>query len=188
MNGYKFLLPILLMVVLAVMPCIATAHPQDKIDAELRAVVEKSDSFEPIGIIIVFRNKPTEDQVNTLKAVHKMEIAYVYKMINGVAGKVPAGEISKIAEYDWVKEIWLDRKVYTMPSRTVETSGLIETLQEENDELRQTISNLNQEVGRLQDQVQLQQGQIPQLGIYASITFIAGAVAVTLIAKAHRSP
>lgn len=82
--------------VLATIPYLAFAQPSsDKIDAELQQVLERANPSDLIGIIIVFQDKPTEDQTNTLKTVHKMEITYVYKIIDGVAGKTPAGEIPK---------------------------------------------------------------------------------------------
>jgi hypothetical protein len=190
------LLPIILLGILATMPYLALAQPSEKIDIELQKVLETADPSDLIAIIIVFQDKPTEDQINTLKTIHKMEITYVYKIINGAAGKAPAEEIPKIAEYEWVKEIWLDKKVYVAPDKTVETSKLIETLQKEKDELRQTISNLNQEVNELQEQIKTQQSQTAQLEtnlkIYSSATFIAGLIAgiaaVILITKARRSP
>jgi hypothetical protein len=187
----KQLLSFVLIEIIVMMPCLALAQPLDKIDAELRMVLERSAPSELIGIIIVFQDRPTEDQLNTLKTIHKMEITHVYRIINGVAGRVPAGEIPKIAKYEWVKEIWLDRKVYVTSSKTVETSELIGTFQEENDKLRQTISNFNQEINELQGQLRAQQSQILQLEtnlkIYSVITFIVGLivgmVAITLIRK-----
>lgn len=181
--------------ILATTPCLVLAQPSDKLDAELQQVLERANPSDLIGIIIVFQDKPVEDQINTLKTAHKTEITYVYKIINGVAGKAPAGDIPKIAEYDWVKEIWLDKKVYATPNETVETSKLIETLQKENEELRQTISNLNREVNKLREQINTQQSHISQLEtnlkIYSVTALIAGLIAgvaaVILATKARRS-
>jgi len=177
----KPLLVLVLIGILATMPCSAFAQLSDKIDAELQAVLARSDPTDLIGIIIVFQDKPTEEQINTLKTVPEMDITYVYSIIPGVAGKAPAGEIPKIAKYDWVREIWLDKMVYVTSNKTVETSKLIETLQKENEELKETISNLNQEVNNLQAQINSQQSRISQLETnlktYAATTFIIGLIA-----------
>jgi hypothetical protein len=164
----------LLIVALAIMPYLALAQPSSKIDADLRAVLERLDPSEPIGIIIIFQDKFTEDQLNTLKTVHKMKISYVYKIINGIAGKAPAGEIPKIAEYDWVKEIWLDKKVYVTEGKTVETSKLIESLQKENEELRQNVNEL-------QEQVNTQQSYISKLETDLKICPIAAFIAGLIV-------
>jgi hypothetical protein len=110
----------------------SSAQASSKIDVELQAVLDKSPPSELISIIVIFKDKPAEDQINILKTVHKMEITYVYRIINGVAGKAPAEEIPKIAEYEWVKEVWLDKRVYAMPDKAINTSELIERLQKEN--------------------------------------------------------
>jgi len=154
-------------------PCSVLTQPIEKIDIELRKVLETVNPSELIAIIIVFQDKPTEDQINTLKTVHKMEITYVYKIINGVAGRVSAEDIPKIATYNWVKEIWLDRKVYVTTESAINTSKLIENLQKENEELRLNIS-------KLQEQVNTQQSQIHKLEtdlkIYPTATFITGLI------------
>jgi hypothetical protein len=182
------LLLIVLIGVSALLPCSALAQSVEKIDIELRKVLETTDPSELIAIIIIFQDKPTEDQLNILKTVHKMEISYVYKIINGVAGKAPAGEIPKIAEYDWVKGVWLDKKVYATTGETVETSKLIENLQKENEELKQNINEL-------QEQVNTQQSYISKLEInlkiYSIATFIAGLIVgigmITWIIKQRRA-
>lgn len=190
----KDLLFFILVGMLAAMPYVAFAQSSDKVDAELRSVLEGSDPSELIGIIIIFRSEPTEKQIDTLKTTHKMEIAYVYKIIYGVAGKAPAGEIPKVAQYDWVKEIWLDKKVYATSSKVVQTSKLVEMLQEENDKLRETLLTLNQDVNKLQEQVKAQQNQTSQLAAslkaYSAATFIVGlivgVVAAPLIKRVRR--
>jgi FtsZ-binding cell division protein ZapB len=175
-------------------PCLALAQSSQKIDMELQKVLETAPSSELIAIIIVFQDKPTEDQLDTLNTIHKMEITFVYRIINGVAGRAPAEEIPKIAEYEWVKGILLDKKVYTMPDKTIKTSELIEMLQKENDELRENISILNQKVNKLQEQIETEQSKAAQLEtnlkIYSSTTFIIGLIAgiasVILIKKQRR--
>ena len=163
----------------------------EKIDIELQEILKKSNSSEIIGIIMVFQDKPTEEQLNILRINHKMEITYVYRIINGIAGKAQAGEIVKIANYDWIKKIWLDKKVYVMSNKTLEISELIETIQKtypiqnmtiellqkiyptsnktiedlkrENEELKNTISNLNENINKLQEKIKIQEKQISQL-------------------------
>jgi hypothetical protein len=158
--------------------CSVFAQQYDKIDVELQEILEKSDPSKIINIIIVFKDKPNEDQLNILRINHKMEITHVYKIINGVAGKMQAGEIIKIANYDWVKEIWLDKKVYATSDKTMETSKLIETLQRENDELNNTISILNRDINKLQEQI----SQLSiNLKIYPTITFIIGLIIGVII-------
>jgi len=174
------LLFLVLMGTLAALSSSVLAQPSSKIDPELQAVLSKSTPFELINIIVVFQSKPTDDQVNTLKTAHGMIIMYRYSIINGVAGKAPATEIPKIAEYDWVKEIWLDKAVYTLTDKTVKVSELMEALEEENDKLRQTISDLNQEISGLEKQIQDQWCHISQLEtdlkIYPCVSFIAGLI------------
>lgn len=181
--------------VIMLVGCFTLAKSFDKVDLELQDVLERSNPSEPIGIIVVFYEEPSEDQINVLKTVHKMNISYVYKIIYAIAGKAPAGEIPKIAEYDWVKEIWLDKKVYVTGDKAVEVSQLIDGLQKENEELKQTISNLNQEVASLHEQNQAQQNQISRLEeslrIYPSIAFAVGlitGVASTIVAMRLRKP
>jgi len=183
-----------LMVLLTAASSPASAKPSGKIDAELQKVLEQSSPSEPIAIIVIFQSKPTEEQIDLLKTEHRMNITYIYEIIDGVAGRAPAEEIPKIAEYEWVKEVWLDRKVYATQDKTVETSQLIDELQRENEELKQTVSNLSREVAELQEQVQAQQDKIFQLetGLktYPLITFIAGlalgAASATLMVKTRR--
>jgi predicted RNase H-like nuclease (RuvC/YqgF family) len=182
------------MVLLTAASSPASAKPSGKIDAELQKVLEQSSPSEPIAIIVIFQSKPTEEQIDLLKTEHRMNITYIYEIIDGVAGRAPAEEIPKIAEYEWVKEVWLDRKVYATQDKTVETSQLIDELQRENEELKQTVSNLSREVAELQEQVQAQQDKIFQLetGLktYPLITFIAGlalgAASATLMVKTRR--
>ncbi|MEM2240535.1 MAG: hypothetical protein QXL27_09605 [Candidatus Bathyarchaeia archaeon] len=189
----KLLLPILIVVII-MMNYLALAKPSDKMDIELQAVLEMSNPSEPIGVIVVFHEEPTEDQIDALRTVHKMNISYVYKIIHAIAGKAPAGEIPKIAEYDWVKEIWLDKKVYVTEDKAVETSQLIDKLQGESEELKQAVSNLNREIANLQEQVQAQQKQISQLEenlkMYPSIAFTTGlavgVVATTLVMRLYK--
>ena len=121
----------------------------EKIDIELQEILKKSNPSEIIGIIIVFQDKPTEEQLNTLRINHKMEITHVYKIINGIAGKAQAGEIIKIANYDWIKKIWLDKKVYVMSNKTLEISELIETIQK-----TYPIQNMTIEVPNLMEMLQ----------------------------------
>jgi len=168
------LLFLIILIGISVLPhYLASTQSVEKIDIELRKILGTVSPSELIAIIIVFQDKPTEEQLNTLKTVHKMQIVYVYKIIDGVAGRAPAGEIPKIAEYDWIKEIWLDRKVYVTTERTVDTSKFIESLQKENEELRQNIS-------KLQEQINTQQSQIHRLETdlktYSILTFIAGLI------------
>jgi predicted RNase H-like nuclease (RuvC/YqgF family) len=182
------------MVLLTAISSPAFAKPSGKIDAELQKVLEQSSPSEPIAIIVIFQSKPTEEQIDLLKTEHKMNVTYIYEIIDGVAGRAPAEEIPKIAEYEWVKEVWLDRKVYATQDKTVETSQLIDELQRENEELKQTVSNLSQKVAELQEQAQAQQNKIFQLETklktYPLITFIAGltlgAVSVSLMVKTRR--
>jgi len=183
-----------LMVLLTAASSPVSAKPSGKIDAELQKVLEQSSPSEPIAIIVIFQSKPTEEQIDLLKTEHRMNITYIYEIIDGVAGRAPAEEIPKIAEYEWVREVWLDRKVYATQDKTVETSQLIDELQRENEELKQTVSNLSREVAELQEHVQAQQDKISQLeaGLktYPLITFIAGlalgAASATLIVKTRR--
>jgi len=172
-NGRLLLFLTILILISVLIPCSVLTQPIEKIDIELRKVLETVNPSELIAIIIVFQDKPTEDQINTLKTVHKMEITYVYKIINGVAGRVSAEDIPKIATYNWVKEIWLDRKVYVTTESAINTSKLIENLQKENEELRLNIS-------KLQEQVNTQQSQIHKLEtdlkIYPTATFITGLI------------
>lgn len=190
----RLLLLFILMEILIVMNYPVFSKPLNKMDVELQMVLEKSNPSELISIIVVFHDEPTEDQINILKTVHKMNVTYVYRIIDGIAGKAPAEETPKIAEYDWVKEIWLDRKVYPMSDKTVKISELIEMFQKENDELRETISTLNQNLSKLQEQINVQQNQIAQLDIslkmYSTTAFIAGLIAgiatAILITKARK--
>ena len=178
-NYVRWLLMVLLVFILLTVP--RSLGSKDKVDEELLKVLETADPADMIRVIITFHNKPTEEQLKTLREEHGMDIARVYRIIHGLAGMIRAGEVLKVAEYEWVKEIWLDRKVYTMPDKTVKASELIETLQKENDKLRQTISNLNREVNELQKQIKAQQSQIAQLEtnlkVYSATTFVIGLIA-----------
>ncbi len=183
-----------LMVLLTAASSSVFAKSSSKIDGELQRVLERSSPSEPIAVIVMFQGKPTDEQIDLLKTEHKMNITCVYKIIDGVAGRAPAEEIPKIAEYEWVKEVWLDRKVYATQDKTVETSQLIDELQRENEELRQTVSNLSREVAELEEQVQTQQDKISQLetGLktYPLAAFIAGLAlgmaSTILVVKARR--
>lgn len=165
-----------------------------KIDAELQAILEKATPTDLIRVIVVFQDKPTEEQIEALTSVHRMKITYKYRIINGVAGEVPAGEIPEIAKYEWIKQIWLDRKVYATTNQSIETSKLIESLQKENEELRQTILNLNQEVAKLQEQIKTQQHRISQLSLNSKMYYIAmftvglivGAVLTSLLSSKRK--
>lgn len=165
------LLFIALIGVLALSSCLALAQPLEKIDAELRKVLEVANPSDPVAIIVIFQGRPTEEQLNTLRVVNKMEISYVYKIIDGVAGRAPAEEVPKIAGYDWVKEVWLDKKVYATSGRAVETSKLIESLQEKNDELSRNISELQKLVSAQQSRIHELE---TSLGAYSIATFVVG--------------
>lgn len=190
----KSLLSFFLTIIAIMTNCSTLTKSSDKVDVGLQSVLERSNPLEPISIIVVFYEEPTEDQINVLKTVHKMNISHVYKIIYAIAGKAPADEIPKIAEYNWVKEIWLDRKVYATEDKIVEMSRLIDELQRENEELKQAISNLNQEIVKLQEHVQNQQKRISQLErdlkIYLSITFatgfIIGIIVIMFMMKLYR--
>jgi len=91
--------------VLGAIPCLANVQRPDKIDNELQQVFNTAKPSDLISIIIVFKDKPIEDQLSTLEKVHSSEITYNYTIINAIAGKALAEEIPKIAEYDWVKQI-----------------------------------------------------------------------------------
>ena len=167
----------ILIFILAMISCPVHAQSSSKIDPDLQAVLNNADPSESINIIILFYDPPSDDQIDILKSTHKMEITYVYAIINGVAGSVKAGEIPKIAKYDWVKEIRLDKKVYGTLSRTVEISKLLEGFQRENEMLREEISNLKQDIDDLKEKIRSQQTQISQLDmtlkVYSLTIFIA---------------
>jgi len=168
----------------ALSPCPALAQSSEKMDEELRKVLEVANPSDPVAIIVVLRERPTEEQLNTLKTVNKMEISYVYKIIDGVAGRAPAGEIPKIAEYDWVKEVWLDKKVYV----TVGISKLIKDLQEESEGLRRNVSELQELISAQQSRIH---GLEAELGAYLAAMFMAGlviGVGATALIKRSRLP
>jgi ABC-type sugar transport system permease subunit len=184
----------------------------EKIDIELQEILKKSNPSEIIGIVIVFQDKPTEDQLNILRINHKMEITYTYKIINGIAGKAQAGEIIKIANYDWIKKIWLDKKVYVMPNETLEISELIEKIQKtysiQNmtievpnliemlqkmypsnktiEDLKKENDELKNTISNLNENINKLQEKISQLNInlkiYPIITFIIGLIIGLIIA------
>lgn len=45
-----------------------------------------------------------------------MSISRVYRMIPAIAGKLPIDEVFEIIKYEWVKEVWLDERLYVMKS------------------------------------------------------------------------
>jgi hypothetical protein len=110
-------------------PLPALAQPSSKIDVELQEALKRSSPSEPIAVIVVFQGRPTDEQIGLLKTEHRMSITHIYRIINGVAGRAPAEEIPRIAERSWVKEVWLDRRVYVAQDRAVDTSQLIDELE-----------------------------------------------------------
>ena len=175
---------------LAMTPATTFSKPSDKIDGELLTLIRSKSPSDPISILLVFQDIPLEEQLNTLQTAHKMKITYVYTIINGIAGIAPAGEIIEIAEYSWIEAIWPDRKMYT-DSTTLETSKLLNELQTKNDELRQTITNLTQEVSELQQKTEDQQMHISKLetnlrtysaGMFI-IGFITGIILIIFVQK-----
>jgi hypothetical protein len=161
-------------------PLPALAQPSSKIDVELQEALKRSSPSEPIAVIVVFQGRPTDEQIGLLKTEHRMNVTHIYRIINGVAGRAPAEEIPRIAERSWVKEVWLDRRVYVAQDRAVDTSQLIDELQGE--------------VTELEGRVQAQQERISQLeaGLkaYPLIALIAGlalgTASTAAVARARR--
>ena len=154
---------LILTLILTLIPCTVHAQSSSKIGPELQEVLNRLDPTERVNIIIVFQDRPSDNQIDILKSIHKMEVTHVYTIIDGVAGSVNAGEVPKIADYDWVKEIWLDKKVYGTSSSAVEMSKMLELIQRENEALKKEVSSLEQEISDLKEKIQSQQSQISQL-------------------------
>ena len=76
--------------------------------------MNKRKSKQNVDVIIIFKETPSKKHIQSLKK-HEAEIKYVYKYIPGVAARLPVEEIEKIAVYDWVKKVELERRVCAFP-------------------------------------------------------------------------
>lgn len=87
----------------------------DKVNIDFEVTLGNSLS-ETVKVVVVLHQEPTEDQINLLKTVHNMSISRLYSIIPAIAGKLPIDEVFEIIKYEWVKEVWLDEKLYVMKS------------------------------------------------------------------------
>ena len=103
-------------------PLTVLAAQSDKIDPALLGLIRKNPSSE-VRIIVELLERPTNEQIEVLKG-DGMNVTHVYKIINAVAGRAPAGKIERIAGHPWVKKVWLDRTVRALEENepTNETS------------------------------------------------------------------
>lgn len=86
--------------------------PVDKIDPRLRPLIDKSGE-EIIPVIIELYTPPNEQQIEDLERCG-LVVDKVFKIINAVSGKITSKNIYMIAEFSWVKNIWLDSKKYAL--------------------------------------------------------------------------
>lgn len=81
-----------------------------RIKDDLHSIISKLSPTEEISVIISFYEKPKAAEIDMIKA-DGAKVKYVYSIINGIAAKVPANAIERIAEKPFVELVEPDYEV-----------------------------------------------------------------------------
>ncbi len=83
-----------------------------KLDPNLLSLIKSCDDSR-IPVIVEFYSSPTGKDIAKLEE-EGFVLSRAFKIINAVSGSVPCGNITKIAEMDRVKMVWLNAKAHAL--------------------------------------------------------------------------